>query len=111
MTADGPTPAQGAESVRIMAADDDEMLRELAQIGMRLVRLVEANAEAQVRWAETVQEISKLTVFDKVKSWIQNDNIEGKKKYSAFFLGGLQTYDSKLSEEANAKYASFEFSS
>lgn len=72
---------------------------------------VEANAEAQVRWAETVQEISRLTVFDKVKSWIQNDNVEGKKKYSAFFLGGLATYDSKLNEEANAKYPSFEFSS
>ncbi|NBQ42147.1 MAG: hypothetical protein EBU23_06280 [Mycobacteriaceae bacterium] len=72
---------------------------------------VEANAEAQVRWAATVQEISKLTVFDKVKSWIQNNNVEGKKKYSAFFLGGLQTYVDKLGEEAKAKYPSFEFSS
>ncbi len=48
MTADGPTPAQGAEFVRIMAADDAAMLTELAQIGMRLVRLVEANAEARM---------------------------------------------------------------
>ncbi len=47
--ADSPNPARGpgAESARIEAAEDAEMLRELAQIGMRLVRLVEANAQAR----------------------------------------------------------------
>ncbi len=47
--ADNPDPARGtgAESARIEAAEDSEMLRELAQIGMRLVRLVEANAQAR----------------------------------------------------------------
>lgn len=70
---------------------------------------VEADAKAQEEWAETVQAIAKQTVFDKVKSWIQNDNIVGKKKYSAFFLAGLQTYQSKLSEESGAKYPSFVF--
>ena len=49
MMADNPDPARGtgAESARIDAAEDTEMLRELAQIGMRLVRLVEANAQAR----------------------------------------------------------------
>ncbi|KAF4470482.1 FAD NAD(P)-binding domain-containing, partial [Fusarium albosuccineum] len=70
---------------------------------------VEANANAQAKWAETVQAISKQTVFDKVKSWIQNDNVEGKKKYSAFFLAGLRNYQSKLAEEASAEYPSFVF--
>ncbi len=47
--ADSPDPSRGtgAESARIEAAEDTEMLRELAQIGMRLVRLVEANAQAR----------------------------------------------------------------
>lgn len=72
---------------------------------------VEAGAAAQEEWAATVQAISKATVFDKVKSWIQNDNVAGKKKYSAFFLAGLQTYIAKLEEEAERKYKSFVFSS
>jgi len=70
---------------------------------------IEAEPEAQARWAETVQAISKQTVFDKVKSWIQNDNVEGKKKYSAFFLAGLHNYIDKLREETDAKYPSFVF--
>jgi cyclohexanone monooxygenase len=53
-------------------------------------KTVEADAKSQAQWAETVQASSKATMFDKVKSWIQNDNVEGKKKYSAFFLAGLQ---------------------
>lgn len=72
-------------------------------------KTVEADAKAQAQWAETVQAISKITVFDKVKSWIQNDNVNGKKKYSAFFLAGLQNYIAKLKEEAEAKYPSFVF--
>src|SRR5277367_4863835 len=48
--ADSPDPSRGteSESARIEAAEDAEMLRELAQIGMRLVRLVEVNAQARM---------------------------------------------------------------
>ncbi len=47
--ADNPDPSRGtgAESGRIEVAEDAEILCELAQIGMRLVRLVEANAQAR----------------------------------------------------------------
>ncbi len=47
MTADSPNPTRGsgAESA---CNEDAAMLQELAQIGMRLARLVEANAEAKV---------------------------------------------------------------
>jgi cyclohexanone monooxygenase len=72
-------------------------------------KTVEADAKAQAQWAQTVQAISRATVFDKVKSWIQNDNVDGKKKYSAFFLAGLQNYRAKLAEEVEAKYPSFVF--
>ena len=51
MMADNPTPSWGTgeESACIdAAADDAAMLKELAQIGMRLARLVEANAEAKM---------------------------------------------------------------
>ena len=70
-------------------------------------RTVEADSDAQRKWAETVQAISKVTVFDHVKSWIQNDNVEGKQKYSAFFLAGLKTYIAKLNEESAASFPSF----
>jgi len=72
-------------------------------------KTVEAEGAAQEKWAQVVQAISRATVFDKVKSWIQNDNVDGKKKYSAFFLAGLQSYRAKLAEEADAEYPSFVF--
>ncbi len=50
MMADSPNPSRGpgVEFAHIDAVEDSEMLRELAQIGMRLVRMVEANAEAKM---------------------------------------------------------------
>jgi len=81
----------------------------IEEAGKRGDKTVEADAKAQAEWAQTVQAISKATVFDKVKSWIQNDNVEGKKKYSAFFLAGLQSYRAKLAAEADDKYPSFVF--
>ena len=73
--------------------------------------VVEAQPKAQEQWDETVQAVSKQTVFDSVKSWIQSNNVVGKKKYSAFFLVGLSNYKTKLGEEADAKYPSFVFGS
>ncbi|OBT45045.1 hypothetical protein VE00_04177 [Pseudogymnoascus sp. WSF 3629] len=70
---------------------------------------IEADKEAQEKWDETVQAISAVTIFSKVKSWVQNDNVEGKTKYSAFFLAGLQSYIGKLEEETGGKYPSFKF--
>ncbi|KAL4787115.1 hypothetical protein BJX76DRAFT_41280 [Aspergillus varians] len=72
-------------------------------------KAIEASADAQAQWDDAVQTLSKQTVFDKVKSWIQSNNVEGKKKYSALFLGGLQNYRAKLIEEAGAGYPSFTF--
>jgi len=70
-------------------------------------RTVETDSDVQRIWAETVQAISKVTVFDHVKSWIQNENVEGKQKYSAFSLAGLKTYIAKLNEESAASFPSF----
>jgi hypothetical protein len=46
----GPNPerARDANAARAEAAEDAQMLRDLAQIGMRLARLVEVNAEARM---------------------------------------------------------------
>ncbi len=48
--ADGSGPFRGTKSdfARMAAAEDAEMLKELAGIGMRLVRLLETNAEAKM---------------------------------------------------------------
>ncbi|OBT69755.1 hypothetical protein VE03_00908 [Pseudogymnoascus sp. 23342-1-I1] len=75
----------------------------------RDAKSVEADEKAQAAWDENVQAISQETIFSKVKSWVQNDNIEGKTKYSAFFLAGLQNYIAKFVEETGAKYPSFVF--
>ncbi|KAL3456481.1 hypothetical protein BJX64DRAFT_270566 [Aspergillus heterothallicus] len=81
----------------------------IEEVNKRGTKTIEAEPTAQAQWDETVQGISKQTVFDQVKSWIQSNNIEGKKKYSAFYLAGLQSYRSKLEEEAGAEYSSFVF--
>ncbi|KAL3448149.1 hypothetical protein BJX65DRAFT_275959 [Aspergillus insuetus] len=70
---------------------------------------VEADAKAQVQWWATVQAVSKATVFDKVKSWLQNDNVKVKAKYSAFFLAGLHNYRARLEEEERGEYQLFVF--
>ncbi|OBT86413.1 hypothetical protein VE02_05292 [Pseudogymnoascus sp. 03VT05] len=75
----------------------------------RGTKTIEADAEAQGKWDETVQAISAVTIFNKVRSWVQNDNVEGKTKYSTFFLAGLGNYIAKLEEETGAKYPSFKF--
>lgn len=75
----------------------------------RGTKSVEADAGAQAAWDAGVQAISAVTIFSKVKSWVQNDNVEGKTKYSAFFLAGLQNFIAKLAEETGAKYPSFVF--
>lgn len=87
----------------------DFIVQLIEEARKRGAKTVEADVKPQEEWSETVQAISRATVFDKVKSWIQNDNVEGKKKYSAFFLAGLQSYRAKLAEEADAKYPSFSF--
>ena len=50
MTAASPTPdrERDSDSAPTATTEDAEMLRELAQIGMRLARLVEENAEAKM---------------------------------------------------------------
>ncbi|KAL2802233.1 hypothetical protein BJX63DRAFT_120528 [Aspergillus granulosus] len=83
-----------------------ELIEEANQRG---TKTVEAEPTAQAQWDQTVQGVSKQTVFDQVKSWIQSNNIEGKQKYSVFYLAGLQDYRAKLAEEAGAKYSSFVF--
>ncbi|RMZ78974.1 hypothetical protein DV737_g3613, partial [Chaetothyriales sp. CBS 132003] len=87
----------------------DFIIKLIEETNKRGDKTVEADAKAQTEWAKTVQAISKATVFDKVKSWIQNDNVEGKKKYSAFFLAGLNNYIAKLVQETDTKYPSFVF--
>ncbi len=86
-----------------------EESRKRAAAAAAATETVEADNTSQSSWAETVQGISRITVFDHVKSWIQNDNVAGKSKYSAFFLAGLKTYSEKLTEEAAKGYPSFVF--
>lgn len=83
-----------------------ELIEEAKKRG---TKSIEADAKAQAAWDAGVQAISAVTIFNKVKSWVQNDNIEGKTKYSAFFLAGLQNFIAKLAEETGAKYPSFVF--
>ncbi|KAL5346056.1 hypothetical protein ACLOAV_009087 [Pseudogymnoascus australis] len=93
-------------SIEIQGNFIRELIEESKKRG---AKSVEADAKAQAAWDENVQAISQATIFSKVKSWVQNDNIEGKTKYSAFFLAGLQNYIAKLAEETGAKYPSFVF--
>ncbi|KFY60372.1 hypothetical protein V496_05347 [Pseudogymnoascus sp. VKM F-4515 (FW-2607)] len=87
----------------------DFIARLIEETSARGARTIEADAGAQREWDEGVQAISEATIFSKVKSWVQNDNVEGKRKYSAFFLAGLGNYIEKLEVERAGKYPSFVF--
>lgn len=96
VTGPGAPFANMLPSIEIQGDLIAQLIEEATKRGYKTV---EADANAQVQWAQTVQAVSKQTVFDKVKSWLQNDNVEGKMKYSAFFLAGLHNYRAKLEED------------
>ncbi|KAF9890822.1 hypothetical protein FE257_005393 [Aspergillus nanangensis] len=93
----------------IVEVQGDFVVRLIRELNQRGGRSIEANRDAELKWTELVQAVSRSTVFDKVRSWIQNNNVAGSEKFPVLFLGGLNTYTAKLEEEANIQYPSYQF--
>lgn len=66
--------------------------------------IIEATEEAEEKWTELCDEISKDSLFRKTDSWIFGANIAGKKNAVLFFFGGLATYRKILREVVQKGY-------
>lgn len=68
---------------------------------------IEASAEAQKAWTETLHAISQGTLLLKAPSWYSGGNIPGKKRGILAFLGGFDVYQANCRQEAEAGYPGF----
>ncbi|MFY8143568.1 MAG: flavin-containing monooxygenase [Caulobacter sp.] len=70
---------------------------------------VEATAEAQTRWSQTVGEIADRTLYVKADTWYTGTNIEGKPRGFFVFAGGLNRYAEICAGVAAAGYEGCRF--
>ncbi|HFP7025412.1 TPA: flavin-containing monooxygenase [Acinetobacter baumannii] len=70
---------------------------------------VEPTEEEENKWHETVKEMAKDTLFNKVDSWYTAANIPGKKRPDGFlmYVGGLNNYRKICKDIANQGYIGF----
>jgi cyclohexanone monooxygenase len=74
-----------------------------------LTRL-EVEAEAQERWALTVQSAIKGTVLEHAKSWFTGANVPGKAQGILAYAGGITSYMRICDDAATQGYAGFRLS-
>jgi len=70
---------------------------------------VEATAEAEARWSQTVGEIADRTLYVKADTWYTGTNIEGKPRGFFVFAGGLNRYAEVCAGVAAAGYEGCRF--
>ena len=71
---------------------------------------IEATAEAQSVWVRHVAEVADSTLFGTSSSWYSGDNIEGKPRVFAPYVGGLDVYVRQCDEVARDGYRGFRLS-
>jgi cyclohexanone monooxygenase len=70
----------------------------------------EATAEAQSAWVGHVAEVADSTLFGRSSSWYSGDNIEGKPRVFAPYVGGFDVYVRECDEVARDGYRGFTLS-
>jgi cyclohexanone monooxygenase len=71
------------------------------------VAAIEAEAEAQENWVRHVAELAEGTLFTQANSWYIGANVPGKPRVFMPYLGGVDSYQAKCREVADAGYAGF----
>jgi len=74
------------------------------------MKTIEAKPEPEAQWRETVNEIGKMTLFGKAKSWYMGDNVPGKPRVVLPYLGGFRGYKQTCDDEVASGYANFSIS-
>ncbi len=72
-------------------------------------RTVEAQAEAERRWAEHVSEIAAGTLLNEGSSWYQGANVPGKPQVFMPYAGGMVQFEAECREIIGRGFAGFTF--
>lgn len=71
---------------------------------------VDVDPKAQDKWAETVQDVIKGTVFTSADSWYTGSNVPGKPKRILAYAGGIVDYKKACDAVTQKNYEGFVFS-
>ncbi len=71
------------------------------------VATIEADESAQDNWVRHVSELAEGTLFAQANSWYIGANVPGKPRVFMPYLGGVNTYQAKCREVAEAGYTGF----
>jgi cation diffusion facilitator CzcD-associated flavoprotein CzcO len=73
-------------------------------------KVVEADEEAENNWMARVNELAKMTLVAKAKTWYVGANVEGKPQGLTIFTGGFLKYREACEKVAADNYAELHFS-
>ncbi|MEA1015247.1 NAD(P)/FAD-dependent oxidoreductase [Sphingosinicella sp. LY1275] len=68
---------------------------------------IEPTVDEEKRWSRIVAELADQTLFTKVKSWYQGDNIPGKPHRMMIYLGGYTGYREECEQAVEEGYSRF----
>lgn len=81
----------------------------LTYIRDRGATTIEAQADAEVKWVEHVNDVANGTLFPKADSWYMGANIPGKPRVFMPYIGGIPAYIKACEEIVADNYRGFEF--
>ncbi len=82
----------------------------IASMRRQGLTLIEAQADAERQWVQTVHEIGHTTLYPLVSSWYTGANIPGKVRLFTPYAGGVGTYRRVCEEVVEKGYEGFEIS-
>jgi cation diffusion facilitator CzcD-associated flavoprotein CzcO len=106
----GPSgPSILANYIRLDEMNVDWVVDCILHMRRQGLATVEATADAQARWGQTVCEIADRTLYVKADTWYTGTNIEGKPRGFFVFAGGLNRYAEVCAGVAAAGYEGCHF--
>lgn len=81
----------------------------ISHMNARDLATVDVDPKCEEKWLATVAELAEETLFPQASSWYMGDNIPGKPRVFAVYLGGGKAYKEIINHEAEDHYPSFNF--
>ncbi|MGW1029071.1 flavin-containing monooxygenase [Streptomyces sp. NPDC002577] len=110
-TLTGPgSPSVLANVIRALEQHSDWVVACLKHLRATGMTRIEADVDAQDKWARHVQEVADQTLYVRADSWYLGANIEGKPRQFLPYVGGMPAYREACEACADAGYAGFQLS-
>ncbi|AQH04322.1 cyclohexanone monooxygenase (plasmid) [Burkholderia sp. KK1] len=79
----------------------------IAMLDARKSRMIEADAHAETRWVEHVNEVADATLYPLAESWYTGANVPGKPRVFMPYVGGYHRYRAICEEVVRDDYRGF----